>query len=122
MHLKTALIKYLQKNPSSNYSILNFPENYPIRAIEKLGNSVVVKETSDHDWVYIGSSSITELKMIKSNLSSQDRNFAIIEDWMIPILYERHELKWISNEMVSAQNGAISSKLPSYLTAQHPRC
>ncbi len=94
MNSKKAIIEYLMKNPSGNANIIHFLENYPVYSIEKVGDSVVAKGTSDRDWVYISSASSKELKIIKNKLTKQDRNFAIIEDWMIPILCEGQKIKW----------------------------
>jgi len=36
--------------------------------IEKVGNSVIIKGTSDRDWIYISSESKEELQIIKGKL------------------------------------------------------
>jgi len=82
------------KNQISNINIINFIENYPIHYVEKIGDSVLVKGISDRNWIYISSKSEEELKIIKSRLDNKDKNFAIIEDWMIPILSKEHKIKW----------------------------
>ncbi len=94
MASKKAILEYLKGNPIENSNIIHFIENYPIRSLEKIGNSVVAKGTSDRDWVYISSKSSLELKMIQNHLTAQDCNFAIIEDWMIPILCGNRNIKW----------------------------
>ena len=80
MTSKKAIAAYLKKKPTMNVNIINFIENYPIQSIQKIGNSVVVKGMSDRNWVYVSSESVNELKMIQREMTSEERNFAVIED------------------------------------------
>lgn len=82
------------KNQIENINIINFIENYPISYIEKLGDSVIVKGKSDRNWVYISSKSEEEVKIIKNRLDYNDKSFAVIEEWMIPILTNGNKIKW----------------------------
>jgi hypothetical protein len=81
-------------NEVNNVNIINFIENYPIYYIEKVGNSVIVKGTSDKNWIYISSKSEEELRIIKSRLNYNDKSFAVIEEWMLPILTKGTNIKW----------------------------
>lgn len=94
MNQKSEIINFLKKDQINNINILNFIENYPIHNIEKVGDSVLVKGTSDKDWIYISSKSVEELKILKNRLRQGDKNFAAIEDWMIPILDVTNKIKW----------------------------
>ena len=108
MNHKNGIIEFLKKDELKNLNIINFIENNPIYFIEKIGNSVIAKGISDKVWIYISSRSEDELKIIKKRLDNDDKNFAVIEDWMIPILIEGHIIKWklstmkliLSNEIV----------------------
>lgn len=91
---KEEIKMYLKQDIHKNINIINFMENYPINYIKRVENSVILKGKSDRYWVYISSSFERELKIIKSLLSSWDRNFAVLEEWMIPILIEEDEIKW----------------------------
>lgn len=88
------VLSYLQSDIVRNANIINFINNYPISYIEKVGHSVVVKGTSDRNWIYISSKSEEELKIIKERLQGDDTCFAVVEDWMIPILTEDTGIKW----------------------------
>lgn len=88
------ILRHLQKDAVKNINMINFIKNYPISLIEKAGNSVIVKGTSDRDWIYISSESQEELKTIKAKLERNDNCFAAIEDWMIPILEDGSIIKW----------------------------
>lgn len=94
MNPKNEILDFLKKNPISNINIINFIENYPIHYIEKIGDSVLVKGTSDQNWIYISSNSEADLKKIKDSLDTNDKSFAAIEEWMIPILTKGEEIKW----------------------------
>ena len=94
MNQKSEILDFLIKNPISNLNIINFIENYPIYYIEKIGDSVLVKGTSDKEWIYISSKSQDELNTIKDRLDSNDKSFAAIEEWMIPILTKGNKIKW----------------------------
>ena len=94
MNEKNKIVEFLIRDEISNINIINFIENYPIHYIEKVGSSVIVKGTSDRNWIYISSKSEEELKVIKSRLEHNDKNFAVIEQWMIPILTRGNKIKW----------------------------
>lgn len=84
----------LQKDEVRNVNMINFIDNYPIHYAEKVGNSVIVKGTSDRDWIYISSESKEELELLKEKLEKNDKCFAIIEEWMVPILTKGYKIKW----------------------------
>jgi 8-oxo-dGTP diphosphatase len=94
MYEKDSILEYLKKNEIENVSIINFIESYSVNYIERIGDSVLVKGISDRDWVYISSKSLQELEMIKSKLDAGDKNFAIIEDWMIPVIARQSRIRW----------------------------
>ncbi|SFC50904.1 GNAT family N-acetyltransferase [Clostridium uliginosum] len=94
MNQKTEIIEFLIKDEINNINIINFIEDYPIYYIEKIDDSVIVKGTSDKNWIYISSKSEEELKIIKSRLDNNDKNFAAIEEWMLPILTNKNKIKW----------------------------
>lgn len=88
------IINHLKKDSFKNINILNFIEINKIISAEKLGESVLVRGISDRDWVYISSSNVDELRIIKSNFTEQDKNFGAIEEWMLPVLTEGKEIDW----------------------------
>jgi GNAT superfamily N-acetyltransferase len=88
------ILSFLKEDIVKNINMINFMENYPVTCIEMYGKSVILKGTSDRDWIYISSESKEELKNIKDKLGEDDRCFAIIEDWMIPILTKGSRIKW----------------------------
>ncbi len=93
------IIKFLSNNKTDNINLINFMENYPLHYIKKTGDSVLVKGTSDRDWIYISSNSSGELKQITAELNLNDKCFAAVEDWMLPVLSEGKKLKWILSSL-----------------------
>ncbi|KAB3531038.1 GNAT family N-acetyltransferase [Alkaliphilus pronyensis] len=92
-------LEYLKKDIIKNVSIVNFIESYECSLIERVGESVLVKGKSDRNWVYISSKSEKELLKIKDILREEDREFAVIENWMLPILTYGKEVKWKLSSM-----------------------
>ncbi len=88
------IIQMLKNDEVKNINIINFMENNTVRSIETAGDSVLLKGRSDREWIYISSSSEAELKILKSKLDGQDKNFGAIEEWMIPILTEDKNVIW----------------------------
>lgn len=95
MITKKEALSILGRDKINNINAINFIESYPINYIEKSAESLVIKGVSDRPWVYITCKSEKELKLIKSRLNSNDKNFAVIESWMIPILTSGKKIKWI---------------------------
>jgi 8-oxo-dGTP diphosphatase len=87
-------LRILERDRPNNISIINFIKNKTIFSVDLIGNSVLVRGESDRKWVYISCKDEDELSIIKSKLSSEDDNFASIDDWMFAILTEGKELIW----------------------------
>lgn len=104
------VIELLSKEKVGNINIINFLSNYHVDVIEKVGQSIMVKGTSDKKWVYISSKLEEELKRLKEKLTKDDKNFAAIEDWMIPILTEGKKLRWSLSTMKLILLDKVESK------------
>ncbi len=74
--------------------MLNFIESYPVRSLERIGDSVLLRGESDCLWVYISSPDERELKAVAERLTGTDRAFAAIEEWMLPVLVQGKEFSW----------------------------
>jgi len=88
------IIEQLREDELKNINILNFIENNSVLDIETRGKSILLRGISDRIWIYISSSNEDELRSLKSRLHKKDKNFAAIEDWMLPVLLENKELIW----------------------------
>lgn len=91
--IKNAL-KILNKDRIRNVNLINFMKEYPIDSIHIEGNSVLVKGRSDQHWIYISSESEKEMNVLLKNLEEEERFFAIIEDWMLPMIVKDHKVVW----------------------------
>jgi len=89
-----AIIKYLKKDLLKNISLIYFQQNNPVMYLKREGNSVVLKGTSDQDWIFISSDQPEELKIILDSFDPTEKYFASIESWMLPFFHSRWEMKW----------------------------
>jgi len=88
------IIEFLKEDEIRNINIINFMENNSIRTVERIGDSVLLKGTSDRDWVYISSSSEDGLRAVMKHMDENDINFGAVEDWMVPILTQSKSIEW----------------------------
>jgi 8-oxo-dGTP diphosphatase len=88
------ILEGLKKDRLSNINLINFIENNHITGIEPIGNSLLVRGISDRNWVYIKCSSAKKLSALKGLLNEQDKCFAAIEDWMVPVLLKDEAVSW----------------------------
>ena len=84
--ISAKIMELLKRDPVRNANIIGFVENYPITKVASVGQSVLVIGQSDKAWAYISSESAGELRQLLEFLSPADVNFAVIEDWMMPII------------------------------------
>lgn len=88
------ILESLKKDRLANINLINFIENNHITGIEHIGDSLLVRGKSDRNWVYIKCSSTRELSAIKGSLNGQDKSFAAIEDWLVPVLLKDEAVLW----------------------------
>ncbi len=93
MDIKEALDQ-LKKDEIKNISVTGFIENNPVKSIKKAGCSLLIKGASDHEWNYISSDNKSEFTMLISELQAEDKYFASLEDWMLPILLNNKDAEW----------------------------
>ena len=88
------IISLLRQDEIKNMNMLYFMEHNPVHRLDRISNSVVLRGESDLQWVYISSPSEQELKAVMNILTEDDRFFAVIEDWMLPLLTANKTLVW----------------------------
>ena len=54
----------------------------------------MIKAKSDRDWVMFSSNDEMELVQLLTFLNEDDKNFAFIEEWMIPVITAGRDVKW----------------------------
>ncbi|HJO95081.1 MAG TPA: GNAT family N-acetyltransferase [Victivallales bacterium] len=88
------ILDWIKENNEINLSLSNFVEENPVYSAERVGDSVLVRGISDHPWVYIDSNSEEELQQLALGINSQDKYFAAIEDWMLPLVLKDRTPSW----------------------------
>ena len=88
------ILKHLKKNELNNVNQICFIENNQISDAEIVGDSVLIRGTSDREWIYLSCSNLVDLELIKTKLTKRDENFGAIESWMVPTLLEDRKLYW----------------------------
>lgn len=84
----------LETDRVKNISIINFIKNNEILGINIKGDSILARGISDRSWVYISCPGAEDLRNLISQLTTEDRCFGAIEDWMVPVLTEGKEMMW----------------------------
>lgn len=92
--LKDKVLKLLEKDRPRNIGIINIIKNYPVKTIDIVGDSVLIRERSDEDWVYIGCRSKDEFLRLIEGLDDEDKCFTVYEDWMIPLIVDNRETEF----------------------------
>jgi|WetSurMetagenome_2_1015567.scaffolds.fasta_scaffold103434_3 GNAT superfamily N-acetyltransferase len=82
------IVSFLNKDLIRNSNIINFIEENKITYLNKIGEAVIVKGISDREWVYFSSKNENGFRDLLNEINVQDINFAVLEDWMLPILKE----------------------------------
>lgn len=91
--LNERMLKLLCRDRIRNSSILQFMRSYDCYSFDQTGESVLVRGTSDEDWVYISSESEEEFSRLLNGLDEEDKCFAVLEDWMLPAIVENKEIR-----------------------------
>ncbi|MCD4709013.1 MAG: GNAT family N-acetyltransferase [Candidatus Sabulitectum sp.] len=112
------IVSFLKHNEIKNMNMLYFMENNPVCSFERTGDSVVLRGESDHPWVYISSPDEQELTVAIKTLTSNDKFFAVIEDWMLPALTADKTLLWQLSTMklVLPEDVTFPQKPESHIT------
>jgi len=112
-HISSQLDRIIE-NEKDNLSVVNFVEENPVYSVETTGDSILVRGVSDHPWIYIISKNEDELKELSKSIDDQDRYFAAIEDWMLPIVLKNRIPAWrIKTRMYSLKND-VQLKEPTF--------
>ena len=87
------IIKLLRKDHLQNVNILNFVEDNPITGLFSKGSSILIKGISDKEWTYISSNNETEFALLLNILTGTNINFAVAEDWQLPIIKRKFDFE-----------------------------
>jgi|GEM_PF-104929 len=92
-YLTDKYIKLLSSDPFRNVNITQFLKSYPAYSFDRVGDSVLIRGTSDEDWIYISSGSEEEFGRLIEGLDEEDKCFAVLEDWMLPAITHDREVR-----------------------------
>lgn len=92
-HSKEKVLHLLEKDRIRNCNIINFIQSYSLHTADRVGESVLIRGSSDEDWVYISSASSGEFMQLLQGLDEADRCFAVLEDWMLPDIVKGQEIR-----------------------------
>jgi 8-oxo-dGTP diphosphatase len=87
------LVRKLRRDVKKNINVINFIESYPVDRVDQVGGTIRVSGKSDHDWNYISSDSKDEFQDLLESLGNE-KYFAILEDWMVPLVEATGALDW----------------------------
>ncbi|MCX7834393.1 MAG: GNAT family N-acetyltransferase [Ignavibacteria bacterium] len=94
---KDEILQILSKDKLRNINLINFILDYGIEEIRKIGNTYLIKSTSDKQWIYFfyeSEPNEQEFKNLITNLKDGDSHFAVLEDWMVDIIQSNCKVIW----------------------------
>ncbi len=87
------LVRKLKRDEKKNINVINFIESYPVDRVDQVGDTIRIRGKSDHDWNYISSNSKDEFESMLESMQNE-KYFAILEDWMVPMVEAEGPLEW----------------------------
>jgi len=87
-------LEFLNYRRENNIPYINFIEYNQVSAYYQCGSSLLFRGTSDKNWIYICSDDPDELEDLVGALTDQDRNFALVQSWMLPLIAPNREPSW----------------------------
>ncbi len=94
---KDEILKILLKDKLRNVNLINFISSYGIDEIRNEGNTYLIKSTSDKQWIYffyIDKPDEKEFEYLIKNLKSDEKHFAVLDDWMVDIIKNNWKVLW----------------------------
>ncbi len=88
-------ITYLKQDPIRHLNLLGFMKENKVHSLRRVGNSVILRGRSNRDWTFISSPNEDELNACLPYLTEEDRSYAVIEDWMLPIITAGRSPEWM---------------------------
>lgn len=102
------IISFLREDSVKNMNMIYFMEDYPVESLDRIGDAVLLRGTSDHTWIYISSRDQAGLNAVAKGLTEEDTHFAAIEEWMVPALIRDKQVSWCLT--------MVRLLLPAYVT------
>jgi 8-oxo-dGTP diphosphatase len=88
------LLRSLGDDEPRHVSLANFIRGNEVLGMARIGGSVHVRGRSDFVWNYFVSDHEDELRRLVEQLGGDDDRFAVVEEWMVPILARGRAIAW----------------------------
>ncbi|MTI94080.1 MAG: GNAT family N-acetyltransferase [Firmicutes bacterium] len=89
-----ALLTKLKSDSEANCALINFVSDHPVHSVAEAGTALLVRGESDRKWVCFYCPDRADFPELCKHLNSGDKHFAMVEDWMLPILGKNKTIKW----------------------------
>lgn len=93
------IVLRLKRDRIANLSAIGFVENNPISEVVEAGRSLLIKGTSDVEWVYLICDGIKQFRMLLEKAGGSNDNFASVEDHLVPVITENRKPELILTAM-----------------------
>ncbi|SHK52321.1 FR47-like protein [Clostridium cavendishii DSM 21758] len=94
MHNKDEIIRLLLKDEIKNINLINFIKNCKDSKVYREGDSVLVRATTDQNWVYITSESYEEFIDLLKYVEKEDKAFFLTDEWMAEYITLNSNVEW----------------------------
>jgi 8-oxo-dGTP diphosphatase len=88
------LREILLKDPIRSANLHHFAERYGVESSVIAGDSVLIRGTSDHTWVYLMPAGKSDGKVLLDALTPDDHYLVGFDPWLLEALPERFEIEW----------------------------
>jgi len=85
-------LSILKKDVVKNVSMINLVDDKVFKELRVFDNIVLIKRDNKNKSIYLSCSDENEVKIAIENLRPDDKHFAALEEWMVPILTKGNEV------------------------------
>ena len=94
VNLEKALI-ILEDNKLNNINAINFIKAYKVYGAAFEASSLLIYGKSDELWAYVCAETEEQLSRLMEKNHTKLQYFAVVEDWMLPILSKDKDIDWV---------------------------
>ena len=88
------LTRILSADPVRSANLRNFAERYGVESCLAAGDSVLVRGTSDHTWVYLLPADEAGGRCLLDALTPEDHYLVGFDPWLLDLLQDRFGIEW----------------------------
>lgn len=111
MENEEQVLNLLNKDKINNINAINFIKDYEILSTLIDGNSALISGRSDEIWTYIYANNEEQLRRLLDKNPVEAEYYAVVENWMIPILSKNRSIEWVLNceKLILPENIVLSN-------------